>query len=48
MNELREVLAVARRGALEIRTESVGFDDLPATLERLRDGEVETRAVLTP
>lgn len=48
VNELREVLAVARRGDLEIRTEPVGLDDLPATLERLRAGEVETRAVLTP
>lgn len=48
MNELREVLGVARRGDLEIRTEPVGSDDLQATLERLREGAVETRAVLMP
>lgn len=46
--ELREVLTVARRGDLDVRTEPVGFDELPATLERLREGDVETRAVLTP
>jgi propanol-preferring alcohol dehydrogenase len=46
--ELREVLTVARRGDLDVRTEPVGFDDLEATLDRLRAGDVETRAVLRP
>jgi propanol-preferring alcohol dehydrogenase len=46
--ELREVLTVARRGDLDVRTEPVGFDELPATLERLREGGIETRAVLAP
>lgn len=48
ITELREVLTVARRGDLDVRTEPVGFDDLAETLDRLRAGEVETRAVLTP
>jgi len=48
VTELREVLTVARRGDLTVRTEAVGFDDLPGTLERLREGGVESRAVLTP
>jgi propanol-preferring alcohol dehydrogenase len=46
--ELRDVLTVARRGDLTVRTEPVGFDDLQSTLDRLRAGEVDTRAVLTP
>jgi threonine dehydrogenase-like Zn-dependent dehydrogenase len=46
--ELRDVLTVARRGDLAVRTEPVGFDDLESTLDRLRAGEVDTRAVLTP
>lgn len=48
VNELRDVVEVAAQGRLDVRTEAVGFDDLHGTFERLADGEVETRTVLTP
>lgn len=46
--ELREVLALARRGHLTVDVERVGLDDLPATLERLADGDITGRAVVVP
>ncbi|PSP89495.1 alcohol dehydrogenase [Halobacteriales archaeon QS_4_69_34] len=46
--ELRAVLSLARADRLEIEVETIGFDELSATLDRLDAGEVEGRAVLTP
>ena len=47
-SELRTVLELARQDRLEVRTQRVGLDELPATLERLRAGEVAGRAVVVP
>lgn len=46
--ELRTVLDIARQGRLEVQTEEVGLEALPATLERLEAGDIEGRAVVVP
>ncbi|QLD88593.1 alcohol dehydrogenase catalytic domain-containing protein [Natronomonas salina] len=46
--ELRSVLDLARQDRLETRTERVGIDEVPATLERLEAGDVDGRAVVVP
>lgn len=46
--ELRDVIDIAADGRLTVETETVGFDDLHGTFERLECGEIEARAVLTP
>lgn len=46
--ELRDVLQLARQDRFETRIERVGLGELPATLERLADGDIEGRAVVVP
>lgn len=46
--ELRDVLALARRGRLSVDVERVGLEDLPETFERLEAGGIEGRAVVVP
>lgn len=46
--ELREVIALARAGALEVETELFPLSEAPRALERLRAGHVVGRAVLLP
>ena len=46
--ELQEVVALARGGQLEVDTETVPLDDALAAFVRLREGEIEGRAVITP
>lgn len=48
VDELRDVLAVARQGRLTVEVERVGFGELHETFERLAEGTVDARAVLTP
>lgn len=48
VDQLRDILAVARDGRLDVRIETVGFDDLVDTFDRLEAGEIEGRAVLVP
>jgi propanol-preferring alcohol dehydrogenase len=48
INQLRDVVELADAGRLEITTETVGFDDLTDTYDRLAAGEVDGRAVFTP
>lgn len=48
INQLRDVLELARAGRLDVAAEPVGFDDLADTYDRLHEGEVERRAVLVP
>jgi len=47
-NELIEVVALARAGALDVEVERVRLDDVPATYERLAAGGVTGRAVAVP
>jgi propanol-preferring alcohol dehydrogenase len=46
--ELYEVLALARRGAVTVRTEVFSLDDAPRAYERLREGSLKGRAVVVP
>jgi len=46
--ELKEVLALATRGALKADIETVTLDAAPRALERLAAGEVRGRAVIIP
>jgi len=46
--ELREVVELARSGQLEVEVETVPLEDALGALERLRAGEVNGRAVVTP
>jgi propanol-preferring alcohol dehydrogenase len=48
INDLREVLEIAQRGALDIGVETVGFGGLHDAFDRLQAGEIARRAVLTP
>lgn len=48
LDELAEVIGLAEQGRVESRTETVGFDELPATFDRMAAGEIDGRAVLTP
>jgi alcohol dehydrogenase, propanol-preferring len=46
--ELKEVVALARSGDLEVDVETFTLDDALAAYERLRDGQVTGRAVVVP
>jgi len=46
--ELKEVVALARGGDLEVDVETVALDNTIAAYERLRAGEVNGRAVVVP
>ncbi|MEU7144746.1 NAD(P)-dependent alcohol dehydrogenase [Nocardia sp. NPDC046473] len=46
--ELIEVIALARAGALSVRTETYTLDGAPLAYERLRAGKVTGRAVVLP
>lgn len=46
--ELREVLDVARTGAVDVHVDSFAMDDAPRAYERLRAGQVNGRAVILP
>jgi len=46
--ELHEVVSIAESGRLKIEVETVTFDELNETFERLKRGEVKNRAVLVP
>ncbi|MCS7143394.1 MAG: NAD(P)-dependent alcohol dehydrogenase [Archaeoglobaceae archaeon] len=46
--ELREVVELAERGRIQIKSEKIGFDDLLRTFERMERGELESRVVLCP
>jgi propanol-preferring alcohol dehydrogenase len=46
--ELKEVVALARGGGLEVDVETVPLDDALAAYARLRDGQVSGRAVVVP
>jgi len=48
IDQLRDVLALADTGRLSITTETVGFDDLRETYDRLAAGDVAGRAVFSP
>jgi alcohol dehydrogenase, propanol-preferring len=44
--ELREVVALARSGALAYDTERFAFDEIPAAIDRLAKGQLRGRAVI--
>lgn len=46
--ELREVVELAERGKIDIKVEKIGFDELIPTFEKMKRGELESRAVLCP
>ena len=46
--ELREVVEIAERGVIDLKVEKIGFDDLISTFDRMKMGELETRAILCP
>lgn len=46
--ELREVVELAERGRIQVKSEKIGFDDLLQTFDRMKRGEIESRAVLCP
>jgi alcohol dehydrogenase, propanol-preferring len=46
--ELRDVVALARAGALEVEVERLGLDETLEGYRRLREGEVFGRAVVVP
>jgi propanol-preferring alcohol dehydrogenase len=48
ISELREVVALARDGHLQADVETVGLDDAIDAYRRLRDGQVNGRAVVVP
>lgn len=48
VDELRDVLQLARDGRLDIGVEPIDFDGLSTAFERLQKGDVERRAVLRP
>lgn len=48
INELRDVLNLARDGRLDMGIERVGFDEVADAYDRLEHGEIERRAVLVP
>lgn len=46
--DLLDVVALARRGRIGVRTQRFGLAEAPAVLERLERGEIDGRAVLVP
>jgi propanol-preferring alcohol dehydrogenase len=48
INELRDVIALARAERLDIGVETIGFDELTDTFERLANGGVDRRVALVP
>lgn len=46
--ELREVLDLARAGALDVHVETFAMDDAPLAYERLHAGTIDGRAVILP
>jgi propanol-preferring alcohol dehydrogenase len=46
--DLHEVISIAESGRLKIQIETVGFDELNETFERMKKGEIKGRAVLKP
>lgn len=46
--ELREVLDLARAGAVEVHVETYALDDAPEAYERLHKGQINGRAVILP
>jgi alcohol dehydrogenase, propanol-preferring len=46
--ELVEVLDLARAGLISARVERFDLPDAPAAYEKLRDGEIDGRAVVVP
>lgn len=47
-NELVEVMALARAGAIVVEHEVISLEDVPRAYERLRTGHVHGRAVVVP
>lgn len=47
-SELIEVLDMARRGQLQVEVETFSLDDAPLAYERLAQGQIRGRAVITP
>ena len=48
IQELSEVLALARQGLLRSRIQRVRFEEINQTFDKLAHGQIEGRAVLTP
>jgi alcohol dehydrogenase, propanol-preferring len=48
IQELSEVLALARKGLLRTHIQRVGFDEMNQTFDKLAHGQIEGRAVLVP
>ncbi len=48
IQELSEVLALARKGLLRTRIQRIGFEEINQTFDKLAQGQIEGRAVLTP
>jgi len=48
IQELSEVLALARRGLLRSRIQRVRFEEINQAFDKLAQGQIEGRAVLTP
>jgi propanol-preferring alcohol dehydrogenase len=46
-NDLREIVALAQQGKIKHTLKTVRFDDINENLERLRDGDIIGRAVVT-
>ncbi|MET8651027.1 NAD(P)-dependent alcohol dehydrogenase [Nocardia aurea] len=46
--ELREVLDLARAGAVDVHVETFGMDEAPLAYERLHAGKIDGRAVILP
>ncbi len=47
-SELFEVLALARRGLVQVETEVFSLDDAPLAYERLHEGTLRGRAIIVP
>ena len=47
-SDLVEVLALAERGAIAVRTQSFALDDAGHVLGELEQGHIDGRAVLVP
>lgn len=46
--DLYDVVALAQKGILDIHTETYSLDEAPEAYRRLREGEIQGRAVLVP
>jgi propanol-preferring alcohol dehydrogenase len=48
ISDLHEVIALAEAGELRVEVELFGFDRAPDAYERFRQGDLRSRAVVTP